>query len=129
VSQPWEPRFVDPSQLSARELLAAIFDGVEARPTTAGSNGFDVRVTVAMLRRARQLIKEAKKMTVEIEFDTDNAAFEDNFEDELARVLRQVRWKVAAQRVRAAALCEHSESVDVLLDGNGNTIGRVVFRP
>ena len=68
-------------------------------------------------------------MNVEIEFDTDNAAFEEGFEEELDFVFRQARWKVIAQREREPALCEHPESVDVLLDGNGNKIGRVVVRP
>ena len=68
-------------------------------------------------------------MEFTLTINTDNAAFEEGFEEELDFVFRQARWKVIAQREREPALCEHPESVDVLLDGNGNKIGRVVVRP
>jgi hypothetical protein len=63
-------------------------------------------------------------MRVQIEFSCKNAAF-DNFEDEVNRVLQQALRKVMLQKDRPDALCDHPESLDVLLDINGNTIGSV----
>jgi hypothetical protein len=65
-------------------------------------------------------------MKITIEFETDNAAFEGElFGGELKKVLNQARLKVLRQRHRPPALCEHLESMDKLLDTNGNTVGTV----
>ena len=65
-------------------------------------------------------------MKVRIEFDTDNAAFEDGFGYELAKVLGQASDKVIRQMSRCdGCVCDAPERDDVLLDSNGNTVGTV----
>lgn len=66
-------------------------------------------------------------MKVSIEFDCDNAAFEDNFEAEMGNTLFQVIYKIQQQldRNNKGVLCTHLESADKLLDSYGNTIGTV----
>lgn len=65
-------------------------------------------------------------MRVTITFDTNNAAFEDDFDAELARVLRSLPRKIGAQMARASGcVCTHPEADDKLLDVNGNTCGFV----
>lgn len=61
-----------------------------------------------------------------VQFDTDNAAFEDNFDAELRRALLTVPDKALAQVERPPAACNHDEATDVLHDSNGNRIGKVV---
>lgn len=64
--------------------------------------------------------------TVTITFETDNAAFEDEPELEVDRLLRQARIKVFAQLARApGCVCTAPEAGDKLLDSNGNTVGKV----
>jgi hypothetical protein len=62
---------------------------------------------------------------VYIEFDTDNACFEDNFEGSLMHVLTEAALKIPQQMIREPSLCKHPESADILMDINGNTIGCV----
>ena len=65
-------------------------------------------------------------MRVTISFDTDNAAFEDDFDAELTRVLRHLPRKIRAQMGRApGCLCVTPEADDKIIDSNGNTIGSV----
>lgn len=64
-------------------------------------------------------------MKVTICFTLDNAAFEDDFHGEFARMLDQAKKKFFRQLQRTEALCTHDESDDVLLDVNGNLIGDV----
>ena len=59
-------------------------------------------------------------MDIKIEFNTDNAAFEDNFITEVERVLNRAR---AAVYVYAS-----TDGVETLLDTNGNVIGKVTVK-
>jgi hypothetical protein len=54
-------------------------------------------------------------MHVNITFETDGAAFEDDFEGEIARILAQVR----------AAILSNDPHNALLRDTNGNTVGTV----
>jgi hypothetical protein len=62
-------------------------------------------------------------MKIKIEFDTNNAAFEGDLFKEVGQVFAQAQRKLAAQLARSPSLCKHPESVDKLLDTNGNTVG------
>lgn len=65
-------------------------------------------------------------MRVKIEVECDNAAFQDGqLYNELRRILRQALRKVPKLRRRKPCLCDAPEADDVLLDTNGNTVGRV----
>ncbi len=67
-------------------------------------------------------------MRITIEFECDNAAFEDDFDGAVRRTLAQARTKIAAQKLRDQdAICKHPEHIDKLLDINGNTIGTVAL--
>lgn len=67
-----------------------------------------------------------ESMRVTIEFETDNTAFSDDFTAELNHVLYSAEMKIWAQRRRKpATVCTALESIDKLLDTNGNTIGTV----
>jgi len=60
-----------------------------------------------------------------IEIETENAAFSDDFEEEITMILQQAKRKIMAQMTRPPCLCDAPEDVDVLLDSNGNTVGVV----
>ena len=67
-------------------------------------------------------------MKIEISFNTENAAFEDNFEAELLHIMRRVSDKVDY----VAGFCRELPSKFSILpftlfDSNGNTIGTVTF--
>ncbi len=63
---------------------------------------------------------------IRIEFDTTNAAFE--APGEIDRILLQARDKIQRQQMRAPAThCDAPEAADVLMDSNGNTVGRVII--
>lgn len=64
-------------------------------------------------------------MKVFIEFECDNADFEDSFEGALRCVLSSCITKVLKQRSRSASVCTAPEAADKLYDVNGNTIGYV----
>jgi len=65
-------------------------------------------------------------MRINIEFDADNAAFEGHhFYPEIRRIFDQAIKKIHAQRLRPPCSCTAPESVDKLLDTNGNTVGWV----
>lgn len=65
-------------------------------------------------------------MKLFMEIDLDNAAFEDDFEGELKRILGRVSAKVMNQRARAdGCICDAPEVDDKILDVNGNTVGRL----
>jgi hypothetical protein len=65
-------------------------------------------------------------MKIIIEFETDNAAFEDDFAAEVRAVLVQAKHKIFAQMGRPnGCKCTAPEAVDKLLDVNGNTVGSV----
>lgn len=66
-------------------------------------------------------------MKIVIEFDTDNAAFEDN-PNEWRAIFLQAVGKVKSQLQRKPCLCNHPESVDKLIDSNGNTVGTVTVQ-
>lgn len=63
-------------------------------------------------------------MRVVIEFETDNAAFENNFTDEVEGVLQRAIIRVL-RRVQVDEESEINEGSDALHDTNGNSIGRV----
>lgn len=54
-------------------------------------------------------------MKITIVFDTDNAAFEDDFAREIRAILIQAKHRIF----------EQLKGSDKLLDTNGNTVGRV----
>lgn len=56
---------------------------------------------------------------VTIKFNTDNAAFEDDFESALEFVLRQIKKQVALQRR------SNKEGPAAVYDVNGNRIGKI----
>lgn len=62
-------------------------------------------------------------MRVEIQFDMDNAAFEDPLE--VVRVLERAVIKIKGQAERASGQPE----VDQLRDSNGNVVGWVRWMP
>lgn len=62
---------------------------------------------------------------VRIEFDTDNAAFEDDFNDECFRVLERAYLLITVHHRRAP----NEPDDDVLHDTNGNRIGKVEYAP
>ncbi len=64
-------------------------------------------------------------MKVYIEFDTDNACFEDNFEGSLTHVLAKAALKIQKHVVAYKRCVVLPEATDNLLDINGNTIGSV----
>jgi hypothetical protein len=64
-------------------------------------------------------------MKVTIEFDCDNAAFEENFYIEMDYVMDCIKRKIFQQRERAVSLCDAPEAADKILDHNGNSIGFV----
>ena len=65
-------------------------------------------------------------MKIVIELETDNAAFEDDFRFELKQTLNQAFNKILSQRKRKpGCICKAPESIDKLLDTNGNTVGSV----
>ena len=65
-------------------------------------------------------------MKVVIEFECENASFEDDFEDAVQHALSQACNKILAQHERTpATVCNTPEALDKLLDINGNTIGKV----
>jgi tetrahydromethanopterin S-methyltransferase subunit G len=68
-------------------------------------------------------------MKVKIEFNMDNAAFDDALEEELSYVFRQAQQKILKQLKRAPVLCDHPESDDVIQDSNGNTVGSIKVDP
>lgn len=72
-------------------------------------------------------------MKIIIEFECDNAAFEDGciydgcIYSELRQVFHQAERKILNQLAREpATVCDTPEAADKLLDTNGNTIGKVV---
>lgn len=67
-------------------------------------------------------------MNIVIEFSTGNDAFVRDFWGEYWAVLTQAGSKIAQQQTREPCLCTHPEAADVLLDTNGNTVGRVAWR-
>ena len=64
-----------------------------------------------------------------IEFDLDNAAFEDNFEEELNRVLVAVGRRVKIQVGRIPGTGCIPKDPHILYDINGNSIGTVKWEP
>jgi hypothetical protein len=61
--------------------------------------------------------------TVTITFETSGACFEDDYSDELSRVLAR-----AADRLQAAGAAQRGHDYrSMLRDSNGNTIGRVLL--
>lgn len=67
-----------------------------------------------------------EKVTIEIELE--NAAFEDDLEGELTRILSVCTRKVLRQSRRSPdTVCTAAESDDVLLDINGNTVGTIAL--
>jgi hypothetical protein len=65
-------------------------------------------------------------MLVEILFNCNNAAFEDNFKGEVNHVMSQAVRKIHEQVARdTATICDAPEAGDTLLDSNGNSIGTV----
>ena len=67
-------------------------------------------------------------MRLIITIDYRGAALEDAPTEELRRLLSTVPAKVEAQLARApGCVCTTPESVDKLLDSNGNTVGTVVL--
>lgn len=64
-------------------------------------------------------------MKITIELETDNAAFEDDFRFELKQILNQAFSKILSQKKRKPCKCTAPESIDKLLDTNGNTVGSV----
>jgi hypothetical protein len=65
-------------------------------------------------------------MKVTIEINCNSAAFDDDPIPELTRLLAMVPRKVVKQMHRPSCMCDALESVDKLLDTNGNTVGRVI---
>lgn len=61
-------------------------------------------------------------MKITIEFDTDNAAFEDGFAPEVARVIARATTKI----INHAETSEPGDS-EWLHDTNGNRVGEVRF--
>lgn len=59
-------------------------------------------------------------MTVNIHFDTDNAAFEDSFLMEVTRVLRNAKDAIVDSNNETQTNCP-------LMDSNGNRIGNVMI--
>ena len=57
-------------------------------------------------------------MQFEMKFDTDNAAFEDNFHEEIARILRSVAIDFADHEIDLSYT--HYRNV---YDANGNIVG------
>jgi hypothetical protein len=62
---------------------------------------------------------------VRIEFDMDNAAFEDDLNGALQFIFAQAHRKIHEQLERKEALCKAPEAADKLLDLNGNTVGSI----
>ena len=67
-----------------------------------------------------------KIMKVKVEFDTDNAAFEDDFIVEISKVLNQIRNVVHFENNEDKGVYTTSHWIG---DSNGNKIGKIeVFR-
>lgn len=65
-------------------------------------------------------------MKVTMEFECDNAAFEDGcLLEEMGRMFEQAYRKCEIQLGRRDVLCSHPEWCDKIIDSNGNTVGRV----
>ena len=62
-------------------------------------------------------------MRVKIEFDVDNAAFED--EQEIDRVMLVCANKIRTALYSEAGIYESYRRLEVLFDSNGNRIGQV----
>jgi len=60
-------------------------------------------------------------MKIRIEFDTDNAAFEDN----LSLEIREVLTRALDKAVWMVTNPDHYRCTSKLLDSNGNTVGTV----
>jgi hypothetical protein len=68
-------------------------------------------------------------MIIKLEFRCDGAAFDDEPSQEMHRVLETVPRKVVAVLAREAlkdTVCDAPEADDLLLDINGNVIGKIV---
>lgn len=65
-------------------------------------------------------------MKIKIEINCDDAALHDDLEGELPRILNTIPQKIRDQLERSGrCICEAPESVDKLLDINGNAVGTV----
>jgi len=67
-------------------------------------------------------------MKVQITFECDNAAFEDNFSGEIRQICYQIRDKIHEQLGRIPCICTVPESADIIFDTNGNPIGKIEIR-
>ncbi len=68
---------------------------------------------------------------IRIEFDTDNDAFVDDFDNECRRVLSRARFRIQVQALsyENEPLPKEPSSRAELCDSNGNTIGFVEYTP
>lgn len=64
-------------------------------------------------------------MQIKIWIECDNSAFDDDPIPEVKRILQTIPGKIREQLGRQECKCTTLESSDVLLDINGNTVGRV----